>query len=85
MSVYTKRVQAVLTEKQHQTLLDLSTKSQKPLSVLIREAIEQVYLKPVSLKRRQVALEELLALDAPVADWEQMEAEIIQGDTTHEQ
>ncbi|MBS1250417.1 MAG: hypothetical protein MAG431_02011 [Chloroflexi bacterium] len=85
MSVYTKRVQAVLTEKQHKTLLNLSAKSQKAVSVLIREAIERVYFEPVSQQRRQVALEELLSLDAPVADWEQMEAEIIQGGLSDEQ
>lgn len=79
MSVYTKRVQAVLTPKQHNALQELSKKLQKPLSVLIREAVEQVYFEPVSQKRRQAALEQLLSLEAPVSDWEQMEAEIING------
>ena len=77
MSMYTNRVQSVLTEKQHMALRKLSQELQKPVSVLIREAIEQVYFEPISQKQRQDALEQLLSLNAPVADWEQMEAEII--------
>ena len=79
MSMYTNRVQSVLTKRQYMAMQDLSKKLQKPVSILIREAIEQVYFEPISQKQRQDALEQLLALDAPVADWEQMETEIIQG------
>ncbi len=79
MSMYTNRVQSVLTESQYMAMQDLSKELQKPVSVLIREAIEQVYFEPISQKRRQDALEQLLSLEAPVADWEQMEAEIIEG------
>ena len=79
MGAYTNRVQSVLSENQYLALQELSKKLHKPVSVLIREAIEQVYFEPISQKRRQDALEQLLSLEAPVADWEQMEAEIIQG------
>jgi hypothetical protein len=47
--------------------------------VLIREAVEEQYLAPVEAQRRRQALRNILALDAPVADWPQMEAEIEQG------
>ncbi len=78
MGVHTRRVQAVLTEDQYQTLADLSAREHKPVSALIREAVEQVYLAQAQLERRRAALAELLSLNAPAADWEQMEEEIIQ-------
>ncbi len=82
MSMYTARVQSVLTPYQHAAMQELSKKSKTPISVLIRQAIEQVYFEPIAQKRRLNALDQLLSLDAPVADWEQMEAEIVQGAVT---
>jgi predicted DNA-binding protein len=79
MAVYIKRVQTVLTAEQYENLSRLALEVEKPMSVLIREAIEAVYLKPVDLDRRRAALESLLSLDAPVGDWEDMEEEIVQG------
>lgn len=79
MAIYSKRIQTMLTEAQYETLLELARQQSKPVSVLIREAIEHIYFSPVELEQRRLALAELLALDAPVADWEQMEAEISQG------
>jgi predicted DNA-binding protein len=79
MAVYIKRVQTVLTEEQYENLSRLAVEVEKPLSVLIREAIEVVYFKPVDLDRRRAALDSLLSLDAPVAAWEQMEEEIVRG------
>ena len=79
MATYTRRVQAVLTDEQYEALSHLAEERGKPLSVLIREAVEKVYLEEVERGRRQAALQRLLSLEAPVADWEQMEEEIIQG------
>lgn len=79
MSVYTKRVQAVLTDEQHRILLELSYKLDKSVSVLIREAIDEVYFEEIKRVERQKALQTLLALEAPVADWDEMEAEIGRG------
>ena len=52
MSMYTNRVKSVLTERQYMTMQELSKELQKPVSILIREAIEQVYFEPISQKRR---------------------------------
>lgn len=79
MAEYTQRVQTVLTDKQFAELTRLSAESAKPVSVLIREAVELVYLDSIEKQRRLEALADLLSLEAPVADWEQMEAEIING------
>lgn len=81
MATYTKRVQTVLTEQQYRTLSKLSAELDKPLSVLVREAVEDVYFSPADRDRRRAALKTLLALDAPVADWEEMEDEIVRGAT----
>ncbi len=79
MAELTKRVQAVLSEKQYKALEERSGELGKPVSRLIREAIEQVYVAPAERERRRAALARLSALEAPVDDWERMEEEIIHG------
>ena len=79
MATYTKSIQAVLTDEQHEALLELSHKLNKPVSVLIRDAIDEVYFEQTRREKRRQALQTLLSLDAPVADWEEMEEEIIRG------
>ena len=78
-SAYTKRVQTVLTEEQYELLLRIAEEEGKPISVLIREAIEEEYFKKVLLQQRKKALKSLLSLEAPVADWGEMENQIIKG------
>lgn len=79
MAIYTKRVQTLLTDEEFEELRRLSAKASKPISILIREAVEQVYFEPATLGRRRAALQELLSLESPVSSWEEMEREIIQG------
>jgi hypothetical protein len=79
MSLYTRRVQTVLTEEQFELLSQVAEQAQKPLSVMIREAVEQVYFEEVARKRRRKALERLLKLNAPIDDWPVMEADIEKG------
>ena len=79
MANYTERVQTVLTKEQYEQLMELAEYEQKPLSVMIREAVVERYLVQIDAKKRQQALANLLALEAPVADWPQMEAEIERG------
>lgn len=81
MATYVKRVQTVLTEAEFQELMDLSGKSGKPVSQLIREAVEVTYFQKIIAQKRRAALKNLLSLDAPVSDWHQMEQEIIRGAT----
>ena len=79
MATYTERVQTVLTPEQYERLRQLADEADKPVSVLIREAVEQTYFVEMDRRRRREALERLLALEAPAADWPQMEAEIEKG------
>lgn len=81
MAIYTRRVQTVLSDEQYKLLTDLSQELDKPVSVLLREAVDKTYLADVERRQRQAALQTLLSLDAPVADWPQMEDEIIKGAT----
>lgn len=79
MAVYTRRVQAVLSDDRYEALQRLSRDLGKPVSILVRDAIEQVYFERARRERRRAALDALLALDAPVAEWDQMEEEIARG------
>ena len=78
MGTYVKRVQTVLTEEEYQDLTRLAQEKRKPLSVLLREAVE-AYFQQAALERRRAALKRLLSLETPVSDWPQMEEEIIRG------
>ena len=81
MAKYTERVQTLLTREQYKTLRRISRQMQKPLSVLVREAIEKAYIEAEQRERCRRALDGLQSLEAPAADWEQMEAEIIAAAT----
>ena len=56
MAVYSQRVQTMLTTEQYGVLAQLATQEQKPVSVLVREAIEKVYFAEAERQRRQRAL-----------------------------
>jgi 16S rRNA U516 pseudouridylate synthase RsuA-like enzyme len=79
MPTFTRRIQAVLSEGQYRDLIRIAKKRHKPVSHLVREAIEKVYFGGSAIEDRRGALAELLSMDAPVADWGQMEDEIILG------
>ena len=79
MAIYTERVQTVVTREQYAALSELAQRTHKPISVLVREAVETTYFAEREQQRRMDALEQLLALHATVADWETMEEEIKRG------
>ncbi len=76
---HTKRVQTVLTAEQYELLVGIAKKKKKPLSALVREALEAGCLEEELRVQRHHALKDLLSLKAPVADWEKMESEIAKG------
>jgi|GEM_PF-5417396 predicted transcriptional regulator len=45
MAAYTRRVQAVLSDDQYETLSRLAGERHTPVSVLVRDAIETVYFE----------------------------------------
>jgi predicted DNA-binding protein len=76
MATCTERVQTVVTRAQYEALNELAQRTQKPISVLIREAVEATYFVEREHRLSAEALEQLLALQATVADWGTMEEEI---------
>lgn len=81
MGRYTRRVQISLTDEQFAQLSQLVEETHKSKSALIREAIETFYISSRQNQRQQrlTALANLTSLNAPVADWHEMEDEIIRG------
>ena len=73
---YAKRVQTMLTEQQYELLQEYAQEINKPLSTLIREALEQSLIVDLEQRRKQKALEWMAAQELPVDDWEVMERQI---------
>ena len=77
---YTQRIQVLFTEKQYQTLEELAAKQHKKIGTLIRETIEETYLKEEKIKRMKDAVDSLLKLAEetkvpPPEDWHKWEKE----------
>ena len=75
----TKRVQTVLSKEQYEVLLRVAKKEKKTVCALVRQAVEVECLEEELRTTRQHALKNLLSLDAPVSEWEEMESEIVKG------
>jgi hypothetical protein len=73
---YVKRVQTMLTEQQYELLQEYAQEVDKPLSVVIREVVEQSLIVDLEQRRKQKALEWLCSQELPVDDWEVMERQI---------
>lgn len=77
---YTHRTQVLFTEKQYKTLEALAAEQHKKLGTLIREVVEETYLKEEKIKRMKDAVDSLLNIakktDAPPpGDWKSWEKE----------
>lgn len=81
-ATYTERVQTVLTKEQYDLLTEVAREERKAVSILVREAVEEVYFTKEARRRQREALAELITLNAPVDDWPEMEHEIVDGITT---
>jgi hypothetical protein len=76
MQKYNKKIQVLLTEEQFQDLTEIADQRKKKLGVMVREAIEEYYLKKASQQRVSKAVDNLLELpEIPVPenyqDWEE--------------
>lgn len=77
---YTQRVQVLFTEKQYKALEELAAQQHKKLGTLVRDAVEEIYLKEEKIKRMKDAVDSLLQLagespDQPSEDWVKWEKE----------
>ncbi len=78
MSRLTKRIEVLFSEELAENLRRIAEKERCSVGTLVREAVAEKYAAP-SRQEKMEALERLYALQAPVDEWEDMEAEIIAG------
>ncbi len=79
MPTYTKRLQILLPPHMWDRLRVLARERRTSVAELIRDAVEQVYFPDQPSTTPLDAVRRLGAMDLPVADWEQMEAESVTG------
>jgi len=77
MHMHSERTQVLLTPVQRERLARIAAREHRSMGAVIRDAID-AYIAPRPSSRGE-ALRALLAMNAPVADWEQMKAEIERG------
>ena len=75
--MFSERTQVLLAPEQLARLKRIAERDSRSVGSVIREAVESfVDAEP---DRRQRALARLLAMDAPVDDWEVMKAQIMKS------
>jgi len=81
MAKYLKKVQVLLTEQQLKDLEEIASKNHKKLGTLVREAIEEYYLKKNKQQKIAEAVDRLLSLPEVPApeDYQKWEAEYLEG------
>jgi predicted DNA-binding protein len=77
MRMFTERTQVLLSPEQLARLKRMARREGRSVGAVIRDAVDAY--SGGTMDRRQEALERLFALEAPVADWDIMKAEIIEG------
>jgi predicted transcriptional regulator len=75
--MYSERTQVLLSPEQLARVRRLATRERRSVGSVIRDAVD-AYTTSGEVARKE-ALERLYALEAPVADWETMKAEILRG------
>lgn len=75
--MHSERTQVLLTPEQRARVERIAAREHRSVGAVIREAID-AYTLPGGRSRHE-ALQSLFSINAPVADWEQMKAEIIEG------
>jgi 16S rRNA U516 pseudouridylate synthase RsuA-like enzyme len=79
MPALTRKVQVLLTEERHRALIRLAAAQGKPVSALLRDEVVDHLLKEARRSARRKAFEEITAMDLPVADWPEVEAQLEQA------
>ncbi|HEY4228461.1 MAG TPA: hypothetical protein VGM49_08980 [Candidatus Limnocylindrales bacterium] len=80
--MFTERTQVLLTIEQRRRLERRAVDEHRSVGAIIRDAVDS-YTGSTGRSRAEAA-ESLLALRAPVADWETMKQEIEHGATINE-
>ncbi len=77
MQTHTKRFQILLRPYLWNRLQALAQERRTSVAALVRAAVEQVYFPDQSAAAPLDAVQKLAAMNLPVSDWEQMEAESV--------
>ena len=77
MQTHTKRFQILLQPYLWDRLQALAQERNTSVAALIRAAVERVYFPDQSVTAPLDAVQKLAAMNLPVSDWEQMEAESV--------
>ena len=73
-----RRLEILLSPKDYELLRQKALDEEQSVGELVREAIREKY-GGASLESKRAALQRLLRLKLPVADWARMKREITQG------
>ena len=86
MPRYQRKIQVLLTEEQFRALGEIAAQQEKKIGTLVREAIEEYYLRKAKQDRIAEAVNRLLSLPEVPApeDWEQFEKELAHDHGFHE-
>jgi predicted DNA-binding protein len=72
-----KRLQVLLPEESYDLLRQLADESDRSVSALVREMIEEQLVEEARIQRRKEALARLFEMELPVDDWDVMEEESV--------
>ena len=75
--MYSERTQVLLSPEQVARLKRIAARDRRSVGAVIRDAID-TYVDPGSDSRREAA-EALIAMNAPVDDWEVMKEQILRS------
>lgn len=75
--MHSERLQVLVTPEQRGRLERIAARENRSMGAVIREAID-AYTLPRARSPQEI-LESLFSMNAPVADWDQMKAEIERG------
>jgi len=76
MPTLVHRVQVLLTDEQYRLLVKMAKAQRKPVSVLLREGVVEHVIKKSRRAAKRKACDEIAAMDLPIGEWAEMEAEI---------
>jgi hypothetical protein len=75
--MFSERTQVLLSPGQVEKLKRIAARDGRSVGAVIRDAVDS-YVDPGSDSRRR-AFEDMIAMNAPVDDWEVMKAEILKS------
>jgi Ribbon-helix-helix protein, copG family len=77
MRMFTERTQVLLSPEQLARLKRIAARDGKSVGAIIRDAVDGFIFAEPDVRQR--AVQEMLAMNAPVDDWEVMKAQIEQS------